>query len=151
MYPRRYRGLTGIELLNEFESSSNSLVKGRDSIRLSADEVVEAVRRRGIDEAVTYPLACLDAGRGQIYVDRFLGEHSLFWYLGNQLEGFFDTLISDLYTLLQLGIVCIAVKPEDVVRVVGTNGYEGASTGPGNLEYAGSVRREVRSLCNLRF
>lgn len=63
-YPSRNRDLETDQTGREDWLQANLRVEGRDRVGLAPDEVIQAVRCGGVDEAVTYPLCCLDAETG---------------------------------------------------------------------------------------
>ena len=88
-----------------------------DGVGLTADEVVESVRAVGVHEAVADPLARLDD----------LAD------VGLELKGLLDAFVVDLAAVVEVGLVRVAVKAEDVERVLARDRDEVTGAGPVDL------------------
>lgn len=96
----------------------HSRVKVSDGLSLTADQIVETVVLSRVDQAVANPF-----GRGDDF-----GNFS------DDIEGFLDTLVADVFASINGILESVTVEAEDVERVLCCDGDERAGPRPEYLE-----------------
>lgn len=98
--------------------SVDSRIKLADGEGFASDEVIQFVSGCSIKEAISDPSAGLNANGGSFETVLIGGVKCIpLGYFCNEVEGFLDTLIPQIGTGLDFLVVCIAIKPKDVVGV----------------------------------